>query len=85
MQRYRRVLRAPHVRPLVAAVLVSALPIGMGTLAIVVFIQRETGSYSAAGLVAAALAAGAATVTPALGRLIDRAGQAAVLLPCAVV
>ena len=85
MQRYRRVLRTPHVRPLVAATLVGTLPIGMGTLAIVVFIQRETGSYASAGLVAAALAAGAAAVTPALGRLIDRVGQAAVLLPCAVV
>lgn len=84
MQRYRRVLRAAHVGPLVAATLVAALPIGMSTLAIVVFIQRETGSYAAAGLVAAALAAGVALVTPALGRLIDRGGQAAVLLPCAV-
>jgi MFS family permease len=68
----------------VAAVLVAALPIGMGTLALVVFIQRATGSYGAAGIVAAALATGAAMVTPALGRLIDRRGQAAVLLPCAV-
>ena len=34
---------------------------------------------------AAALAGGAAAVTPLLGRLIDRAGQMAVLLPCAVV
>jgi len=84
-QPYRRVLRAPHVRPLVAAVLVASLPIGMGTLALVVFIERETGSYGAAGLVAAALAGGAAGVTPLLGRLIDRVGQAVVLLPCAIV
>jgi MFS family permease len=84
-RRYRRVLRAPHVKALVAAVLVASLPIGMGTLALVVFIQRTTGSYAAAGLVAAALAAGAAMVMPALGRLIDRVGQAVVLLPCAVV
>jgi len=84
-QQYRRVMRAPHVKALVAAVLVASLPIGMGTLAIVVFIQRETGSYASAGLVAAALAGGAAAVTPLLGRLIDRAGQAAVLLPCALV
>ena len=83
MPRFRRVLRAECVGLLVAATLVASLPIGMGTLAIVVFIQRETGSYSAAGLVAAALAPGAAAVTPALGRLIDRVGQAAVLLPCA--
>lgn len=85
MQRYRRVLRAPHVRALVVATLVAALPIGMGTLAIVIFVQRATGSYAAAGVVAAAMAAGVALVTPMLGRLIDRAGQAAVLLPCAVV
>lgn len=68
-----------------AAVLVASLPIGMGTLAVVVFIQRETGSYAAAGLVAAALAGGTAAVMPLLGRLVDRAGQAAVLVPCAVV
>ena len=85
MQRYRQVLRAPHVRALVVATLVAALPIGMGTLAIVVFVQRETGSYAAAGVVAAAMAAGVALVTPVLGRLIDRVGQAVVLLPCAVV
>jgi len=78
-------MRAPHVKALVAAVLVASLPIGMGTLALVVFIERETGSYGAAGLVAAALAGGAAAVTPLLGRMIDRAGQAAVLLPCALV
>ena len=83
-QRYRRVLRAPHVRPLVAAVLVAALPIGMSTLAVVVFVQRQTGSYAAAGLVAGALALGTAAGTPVLGRLVDRAGQAAVLLPCAL-
>jgi MFS family permease len=85
VQRFRRVLRAPYVRPLVAATLVASLPIGMGTLALVVFIERETGSYAAAGIVAAALALGAASVTPLLGRTIDRAGQAVVLLPCAVV
>jgi MFS family permease len=85
VQRYRRVLRAPHVRPLVAAVLVASLPIGMGTLALVVFVQRETGSYGSAGIVAAAMAGGAAAITPLLGRLIDRAGQAAVLVPCAIV
>jgi len=68
MHRYRRVLRAEYVGPLVAAVLVAVLPVGMGTLAIVVFIQRETGSYATAGVVAAALALGAAAVTPLLGR-----------------
>lgn len=85
VRRYRHVLGAPHVTPLVVAVVVAVVPIGMGTLAVVVFVQRQTGSYAAAGQVAAALAVGAAAGTPLLGRLIDRVGQAAVLLPCAVV
>ncbi|HWI06708.1 MAG TPA: MFS transporter, partial [Solirubrobacteraceae bacterium] len=85
LQRYRAVLRAPQVAPLVASALVAVLPIGMGTLAVVVFVQRQTGSYGTAGLVAAALALGAAVATPMLGRLIDRVGQARVLVPCAVV
>ena len=85
LQRYRDVLRAPQVTPLVASALVAVLPIGMGTLAVVVFVQRQTGSYGTAGLVAAALAFGAAVATPMLGRLIDRVGQARVLVPCAVV
>ncbi len=85
LQRYRRVLRAPQVTPLLAGALVAVLPVGMGTLAVVVFVERQTGSYAPAGLVAAALAFGAAVATPVLGRLIDRVGQPRVLVPCAVV
>jgi len=44
----------------VAATLVGTLPIGMGTLAIVAFIQRTTGSYAAAVSPQAVLVAAAA-------------------------
>lgn len=84
LSRYRRVLGAPHVLPLVGAALLAALPIGIFTLCIVVFVQRQTGSYAAAGIVAAAAALGAAVGSPMLGRLVDRLGLARVLVPGAI-
>ena len=55
VQRFARVLRAPDVaRPLGAAVL-ARMPIGIDSLATVLFVRAETGSFARAGLVAAAL------------------------------
>ena len=51
--RYARILRTPHVRPLVIAAMVARLPIGMDSLAIVLFLRQRTGSYAVAGVVAA--------------------------------
>jgi hypothetical protein len=42
--RYARVLRTPHVLPIMAAALVARLPIGIDSLAIVLFLRDRTGS-----------------------------------------
>jgi MFS family permease len=55
------------------------MPSGMGPLAIVLLVHGATGSYGHAGLVAGAFAVGQAVGGPLQGRLIDRAGQTAVL------
>ena len=81
--RYARILRTPHVRPLILAALVARLPIGMDSLAIVLFLRQQTGSYAIAGVVAAAFALGAGAGQPLAARLIDRFGQRPVLLPMA--
>ncbi len=81
--RYARILRTPHVRPLILAALVARLPIGMDSLAIVLFLRQRTGSYAVAGVVAAAYALGAGGGQPMAARLIDRLGQRTVLLPMA--
>jgi MFS family permease len=79
--RYARILRTPHVVRLMAAALVARLPIGIDSLAIVLFLRQQTGSYAAAGIVSAAFALGGGAGAPVLGRLIDRFGQGRVLVP----
>src|SRR5262249_55498473 len=83
--RYARVLRTPHVLPLLAAALVARLPIGIASLAIVLFLRDRTGSYATAGIVSAAFALGSGAGAPVSGRLIDRFGQGRVLVPLALV
>jgi len=82
--RYARILRTPHVLPLIAAAVVARLPIGIDSLAIVLFLRERTGSYAAAGIVSAAFALGGGVGAPLSGRLIDRFGQARVLVPLAL-
>ena len=83
--RYARILRTPHVLPLMAAALVARLPVGIDSLAIVLFLRQRTGSYAAAGVVSAAFALGGGAGGPLAGRLIDRFGQGRVLVPLALV
>jgi MFS family permease len=82
--RYARILRTPHVLRLMAAALVARMPIGIDSIAIVLFLRQQTGSYAAAGVVSAAFALGGGAGAPLLGRLIDRFGQGPVLVPLAL-
>ncbi|MGW7407326.1 MFS transporter [Streptomyces sp. NPDC054833] len=56
-------------------------PFAMLTLSIVLLVQHTTGSYGAAGAAAAATGVSMALFAPYSGRLADRHGQRAVLLP----
>ncbi|MYV50286.1 MFS transporter [Streptomyces sp. SID2888] len=56
-------------------------PFAMLTLSIVLLVQHTTGSYGAAGAVAAVTGVSMALFAPYSGRLADRHGQRAVLLP----
>ncbi|MEU5538764.1 MFS transporter [Streptomyces sp. NPDC020362] len=56
-------------------------PFAMLTLSIVLLVQHTTGSYGAAGAVAAATGVSMALFAPYSGRLADRYGQRAVLIP----
>ncbi len=81
---YRRVLRAAGVVPLAAASVLARLPVGMGAIALVLYLQHETGSFAAAGAAAAAFAVGLGLTAPVLGRLVDSRGRG-LLLPAAAV
>ncbi len=81
--RYARVLRAPDVARLLGAAVLARMPIGIDSLAMVLFVRAETGSFAVAGLVAAAFGLASGTSSPIQGRLIDRHGHARVMLPLA--
>jgi MFS family permease len=85
VKRYRDVLRAPHVRAMVAAALLSRFPLGINSLAVVLYLRQQTGSFAVAGAVAGALAAGSGFGAPVQGRLVDRVGPGSVLVPLAFV
>ena len=81
---YRRVLGAPRVRPLVACALLARMPIGMGAVALILFVHGQTGSFGAAGVVAGAYTIGLGITGPTLARLIDRRGSRLVIVPGAL-
>ncbi len=81
---YGRLLRhGPASRPFVSAA-VARLTLAMIPLGILVLVEQVRQGYAIAGVVAGAYALGAAVGTPLWGRLMDRFGQIAVLLPTAV-
>jgi MFS family permease len=85
VSRYGEILRAPQVGALLTSSLLSRLPIGINSLALVLFLSQRTGSFALAGAVAGSLAAGSGAGAPFAGRLIDRLGPRRVLVPMAVV
>lgn len=64
---------------LVAGSMVARLPTAMLPLAILLMVHDRTGSLAAAGLVVGLFGLGRAVVSPAVGALVDRLGQAGVL------
>jgi MFS family permease len=83
--RYGPFLRTPYVRPLLACAVLARLPVGINSLAIVLLLQAQTGSFGVAGLVVAALSVGSCVGAPLQGRLVDRRGPRRVLPPLSLV
>jgi len=81
---YGRFLRhGPAARPFVFAAL-ARLTLAMLPLGILILVEQERHAYGIAGVVAGAYALGAAVGTPVWGRLMDRFGQVAVLVPTSI-
>lgn len=77
---YRALFDQPHVPRLALSGLLGRLPIGMTTLALVLFVAQQKGSFAPAGIAAGAFALATSIATPIQSRLIDRAGATRVLL-----
>lgn len=82
--RYAALLRGNGAAPALAASLLGRLALGTTGLALLLLVLQSTGSYAAAGLVAAAYALSLAVLAPVLARRADRSGPRGVLLACAV-
>ncbi len=78
---YRQVLSKPGAAAFSASGFLARLPISMVTLGIVLLISARTDSYGLAGGISAAFVIASCLVALLQGRLIDRLGQARVLLP----
>lgn len=81
LRAYPLLLRPPGARRLLVAALLGRIPIGIFSLAIVLVVRQQTGSFAQAGAATAAFAIGAGLVAPLQGRLVDRLGQPRILIP----
>ena len=79
---YGRLLQLPQVRQLVVSSVIGRIPVGLSTLALVLFLQGRADSLADAGLAAACYVLGLAAMAPVIGRAVDRAGPRRVLLAC---
>ncbi|MGC5037429.1 MULTISPECIES: MFS transporter [unclassified Streptomyces] len=78
---YGRLLRTRGAWTFLLPGFAARQPFAMLTISIVLLVQHTTGSYGAAGAVAAATGVSMALFAPYSGRLADRHGQRAVLIP----
>ena len=85
MSDLRTVLATREVPSLLGTSLLGRLPTAMATLAVLLLVRGQGGSYTLAGTLAALFTAGSALGQPALARLVDRRGQLRVLAASAVV
>lgn len=79
MSNYSEILKAPGVARIISAQLVARFPFGMLSLAFLLHVEQQTGSYGAAGLVLAATSVGQAVAGPLTSRFMGRWGMRPVI------
>jgi MFS family permease len=82
---YRELFSTPGVKGFVISGFVGRMPMSMLGLGIILLIEALTDSYGMAGAVAATVSVSYAVAAPFSGRLVDRFGQARVIVPLTVV
>ncbi|HCA88246.1 MAG TPA: MFS transporter, partial [Streptomyces sp.] len=78
---YGQLLRTPRAWTFLLPGFAARQPFAMLTIGIVLLVEHTTGSYGTAGAVAAVTGVSMALFAPQSGKLADRRGQAAVLVP----
>jgi hypothetical protein len=85
LEAYQQVLADPRARAFTLAGFLARLPLSMTGMGIVLLVALDTGSFGRAGLVTAVGTVAGAAAAPIWGRVIDRVGQARVLVVAAVI
>lgn len=80
MSRFREFLSVPGTVRLLASSLAGRLPLGMSSLALLLLVRLQTGSFATAGLTVGAFTLSSAAASPLQGILVDRVGARWVLL-----
>ncbi|MEV7415746.1 MFS transporter [Streptomyces sp. NPDC089919] len=78
---YGQLLRTPGAISFLLPGFAARQPFAMLTISIVLLVQHTTGSYGSAGIIAAVTGVAMALFAPQMGKLADRFGQSAVLVP----
>ena len=81
---YLRLLRTPYFIQLLVGSWLGRLPIAMAAIAIPLTLRKAGAGYAFVGSAVGSYAIASAVVSPILGRIVDRVGQARVLAPTAV-
>ncbi len=84
MSAYLRLLAVPRMAPLFGAMLLARLPIGINSLAIVLFLRAHDEPFSVAGAAAGGIALGSGLAAPFNARLVDRFGAKVMVLLAAL-
>ncbi|MDR2244199.1 MAG: MFS transporter [Burkholderiales bacterium] len=83
--RYLRFLQEPDVRTILITSLITRMPIGMSSLAFLMYLNQITGSLAFAGMHVGIYLVAMSIAAPVVGRLIDRFGAQRLLWVTGVV
>jgi MFS family permease len=82
---YREIFKAKGAKGFAAAGFVARMPMAMAPIGIVAMLSQTHGEYWLAGAVSATYALANAFVAPQISRLVDRLGQARIVVPTTVI
>ncbi|RWK36173.1 MFS transporter [Mesorhizobium sp.] len=82
---YREIFKARGAKGFAAAGFVARMPMAMAPIGIVAMLSQTHGEYWLAGAASATYALANAFVAPQISRLVDRLGQARVVVPTTVI
>ncbi|RWF71202.1 MAG: MFS transporter [Mesorhizobium sp.] len=82
---YREIFKARGAKGFAAAGFVARMPMAMAPIGIVAMLSQTHGEYWLAGAASATYALANAFVAPQISRLVDRLGQARIVVPTTVI